>query len=264
MKRFLVALLFIFLLASQAQAAITAFGAASSPADNGSQDGSTTRSVTPPATMLVNDYALLIAVITDANAANALTISADGGQTWTSETQLDSVPTGGTDPTANVHTRLFHCRFNGTWGADPSVARATSTGNAFTLVMLVFRGVNTTTAIDVSPVSASYNADATVVIPEITTNTANALAVTFFVSKDDNTWTMNTGGWSQQHTQIRNTAGIDNSASHMYKIQAAAGLTGDVQNDQATLSPDGGHTWILALKEQAATAATFPQVIIVE
>lgn len=235
-----------------AHADITAFGAASTPADNGSQSSDTgAAEITPPASMQSNDYALLFVCNSDNQTTNVPAISNTGGQTWTSETTLASLPSGGTGSTENVHSRLFHARFNGTWSANPSVQMGTSTAGPLTLVMLVFRGVDTTTAVDVTPVSASYDATTTVTITGITTNTNGAMAVAFWCSRDDNTWSLVTGGWSQDHTQIRNTGGADNSIAHAYKVQATAGSTGDVRNDQATLGGDAGHTWILALKEQA-------------
>jgi hypothetical protein len=237
------------LCASPARAAITFFASATA-----ASSGAAALAITPPATMQANDYVILLANLMHNTAATTLSIGETGGQAWTSEVEQDSAeaPAG-----AWNNTRLFHCRYDGTWTADPSVDRSASSGSSFTLTMLVFRGVDVTTALDVAAASGQFTAPGSpfdVTVTGITTLTNNAMAVFLWTSNDDNTWTLQTGGWAQDFTEVVNTTGTDSSQTHAYKIQATAGGTGNVTNRQATLGGDAGVFWTLALKEQATAA----------
>jgi hypothetical protein len=219
---------------------ITYFGSASTPADNGTNIADPT-AVTPPGSMQAGDLVLMIAQAR--TSSGTLAISNNGGQSWTSETQVNR---------ANCRIRLFWCRFNGTWSANPSVSMGTVLCN--TVVMHVFRPSNTsnTWAVDVAQVSANFSAPGspyTVTIPGITTITDGALVFAAWASSDANTWGSLTGGWSTPGSaQYRNTSGSDASQTHAYKVMATAGASGNVSKNQATLGGDAGARLIIAFK----------------
>lgn len=232
----------------RAEAAISFFGLASNPADNGTLDHTVARPITSPASMLANDYVVVLALAAAA-AATTISVSNNGGQTWTSETQVDF--------NTNFSSRIFHCRFDGTWTANPSFVTVDTAANNFNLVMLVFRGVDTVTALDVALASATYAAPGgapyDVTRSGITTNTAGAMVVAFWIAQDNCAWTLQTAGWSQgTPVQNRNSTGADTSISHAFKIVNATG-SGDIVNTQETaVGPDAGLTYIFALKAAVA------------
>ena len=220
--------------------AITYFGSASTPADNGTNTANPT-AVTPPGSMQAGDLVLMIA---QARATSGtLAISSTGGQSWTSQTQQNQ---------SNCRIRLFWCRFNGTWSANPSVSMGSTNNNI--VVMHVFRPSNTSNAwaVDVAQVSSNFSAPSspyTVTIPQITTNTDGALVFAAWASTDDNTWDSLTGGWSTPGSaQYRNTSGSGASQTHAYKVMATAGASGDVSKNQATLGGVAGRYLIIAFK----------------
>ena len=220
--------------------AITYFGSASTPADNGTNTANPT-AVTPPGSMQDGDLVLMIA---QARATTGtLTISSTGGQTWTSTAQQSQ---------SNCRIRLFWCTFNGTWSADPSVSMVTTNNNI--VVMHVFRPSNTSSAwaVDVAKVSSNFSAPIspyTVTIPGITTNTDGALVFAAWASTDANTWGSLTGGWSTPGSaQYRNTSGSAASQTHAYKVMVTAGDSGDVSKNQETLGGDAGARLIIAFK----------------
>jgi hypothetical protein len=220
--------------------AITYFGSASTPADNGTNITDPTV-VTPPGSMLAGDLVLMIAESRDSTAT--LAISNTGGQSWTSETQQNQT---------NCRIRLFWCRFNGTWTANPSVSFGNT--NPHIVVMHVFRPSNTSSvwAVDVAQVSGNYAAPGgahTVTIPGITTITDGALVFAAWASSDNNTWGSLTAGWSTPGlAQYRNSSGNDQSETHAYKVMATAGASGNVSKNQATLGGDAGAYLIIAFK----------------
>jgi len=226
--------------------AIILFGSASNPADNGT--GTTDPVViTPPGSMQTGD--LVFVTVCFSGTSGTLTVSQAGGQSWTSLTTRNQ--------TRN-RTRSFWCIFNGTWSASPSW---TGSGTANVIArMLVFRpngGVTSTWAIDVAEASAVYAAASPVIIAQITTLTNGALVIAGWTSADDNTWGSLSGS---THTftaltpaQVRNTSGTyQQSQTHAWMIDAAAGVTGTVQQAQATNGNDAGTTIIIAFKEQPA------------
>jgi hypothetical protein len=232
--------------------AITFFGQAHVPTDNDATGNSgTTVTVTPPGSMVANDYVVVVVSYRTNSSSRVLSVSDAGGQTWVSGTQINSG--------VLAVSRVFHCRYDGTWDANPVFAVDTGT-NPLSAGMLVFRGVDTTTAIDVAESGASYSAPGTpfdVTIPEITTATNGAMAVAIWVSGDDNTWTVQTGSWTQQTPgQTRNLAGSDQSHSMAWLVFASAGGTGSVTNRQSVVTGDSGNYHILALKPLAGTSAT--------
>jgi hypothetical protein len=220
--------------------AIAYFGSASTPADNGTNTANPT-AVTPPGGMQAGDLVLMIA---QARASTGtLAISNAGGQSWTSETQQNQT---------NCRIRLFWCRFNGTWSANPSVSFGSIINHI--VVMHVFRPSNTSNVwqVDVAQVSGNFNAlpvPRTVTIPGITTITDGALVFAAWASRDDNTWGSLTGGWSTPGlAQYRNRSGADQSQTHAYKVMAIAGASGNVSKNQLTLGGDAGARLIIAFR----------------
>ena len=219
---------------------ITYFGSASTPADNGTNTANPT-AVTPPGGMQAGDLVLMIAQSRDSTAA--LAISNAGGQVWTSETQQNQT---------NCRIRLFWCRFNGIWGANPSVSFGNT--NPHTVVMHVFRPSNTSSVwqVDVAQVSGNFAAPPvprTVTIPGITMITDGAIVFAAWATADNNTWGSLTGGWSTPGlAQYRNSSGSDQSQTHAYRVMAIAGASGNVSKNQATLGGDAGAYLIIAFK----------------
>jgi hypothetical protein len=222
---------------------ITYFASASNPVDSATATNTTNPTVvTPPTNMLAGDLVLMMA---EARATSGtLAISNTGGQTWTSETQQNGT---------NVRIRLFWCRFNGTWSANPSVSMGSASCN--TVVMHVFRPSKASIVwqVDVAQVSANFAApgapNRTVTIPGITTVTNGALVFAGWASQDDNTWGSLTAGWSTPGSdQYRNTSGSDQSQTHAYRVMTIAGATGNVSKNQLTLGGDAGRYWIIAFR----------------
>jgi hypothetical protein len=218
------------------------FGSASTPIDWGSNNANPT-AVTPPGGMLAGDLVLMIGQAR-AN-AGALTISNAGGQIWTAETQQNQ---------SNCRLRLFWCRFNGTWSANPSVSMGSASNN--TVVMHVFRPSNPSSVwqVDVPQVSGNFAAPIapfTVTIPGINTITNGALVFATWASVDDNQWGSLTAGWTTPGSaQYRNMAGSDASQTHAFRIMMTSGATGNVSKNQLTLGGDAGARLIIAFRAQ--------------
>lgn len=228
---------------------ITYFASASNPADNGSLTSPFPNfevAVTPPASMVAGDLAVVIAQVrwnTD------ITVFTTGGQTWTSEAAFKN-NTGGNQ----ISARLFWCRYNGTWNSNPSFSMGID-ATCSTVVMHVFRpttGANTW-AVDVVEATGSFVSGSTPftkTITGITTNTNGAMVFAAWATDDDNTWDTLTSGWSTPGSaQYRNTAGSDQSNTAAYQVFASAQASGNVAKNQATLGGDPGATSILAFKE---------------
>jgi len=220
---------------------ITYFGSASTPATDPGTNTANPTAVTPPVGMRVGDLVLMIAQQRGTGAT--LSISQAGGQSWTAEAAQSQT---------NCTIRLFWCRFNGTWSANPSVNFTATTCNS--VVMHVFRPSNTSRvwAVDVPQVSGTFtNVSTTVPIPGITTITDGALVFAAWATADDNTWgtLTGTGAWfTPGSAQYRNTSGSDQSQTHAYRVMATAGATGNVSKTQLTLGPDAGARLIIAFK----------------
>jgi len=245
-------------------AAITFFGSASNPADNGNPatQNNGVYSVTPPASMLAGDLCVMITQVRSTAAPFTTHVPCPADQSWTSET----IQSGTT-----ISTQLHWCTFNGTWSSNPAGYLAPSirggmvsgcgaslgdTTIPFSVILLVFRASTTskTWAIDVAKASTTYAAPTTpftVTRTGITTVANNVVAVAVWSSADDNTWgTLAGAGWVIVGTQFRNLAGSDMSAAAAYQIVATGGTaTGSVSLNQATLGGDAGNTTIIGLKE---------------
>jgi hypothetical protein len=221
--------------------AITYFGSASTPTTDDGTNTADPTVVTPPVAMRAGDLVLMIAQQRGTGAT--LAISQAGGQSWTAEAAQSQT---------NCTIRLFWCRFNGTWSANPSVDFSGTTCNS--VVMHVFRPSNTSSVwqVDVAKVSGNFAAPAspfTVTIPGITTITDGALVFAAWATADNNTWGSLTAGWSTPGlAQYRNSSGSDQSQTHAYRIMAIAGASGTVSKNQATLGGDAGARLIIAFK----------------
>ena len=220
---------------------IAYFRSASTPADNSPNTADPT-AVTPPGSMQAGDLVLMMAVSRTADTyTETLAISNAGGQTWTPEAQVNQ---------NNCKLRLFWCRFNGTWSANPSVSFGNNSPHI--VVMHVFQPSNTSSVwqVDVPQVSATYPAPPaprTVTIPGITTITDGALVFAAWASSDNNTWGSLTAGWYIPGlAQYRNNSNL--SQTHAYKVMAIAGASGDVSKNQLTLGGDAGARLIIAFK----------------
>ena len=108
--------------------AITYFNSASTPADNGTSTG-TPIAVTPPGSMVTGDLVVMFGYY---RGNSTIAVSATGGQTWS--TAMASTNSGG----STISYFVTWCRYNGTWGANPSLSFSTSSTNC-NVVMHVFR-----------------------------------------------------------------------------------------------------------------------------
>lgn len=227
--------------------AITFFGVASSPADNSGLTGPTL-TMTPPASMQDGDL-VLVSVRYRASTAS-ITNSVTGGQAWTAETQYD---------TTNIRARLFWCRFNGTWAADPQFTITTGT-NAIDAQMLVFRPTSAahTWSLDAAPATATYAAPSTPFTVTVTgrdTVAASTVTLAAWHSVDNNTWgTLSGTGWSKTSlgAQYRNT---NNSSTYAYNIRTSQGTVANVSQNQASLGGDAGSVLLVTFAETLVTAA---------
>lgn len=237
MKKLLILLLFPFSVSGQ----ITYFGTAANPSDNGTSVA-TTVAVTPPGSMTTGDLVILTAY---QRGTATFSISATGGQSWTSETRHQGT-------TATLSMQVFWCRYNGTWGADPSILF--SAGTNTNVVMNVFRPTSSSYSWAKDPYSSagadnnvisSYAATTSVALIVGTPQNNNTVTLGIFSSDDDNTWSFFVGtGWvavTSPAAQFRNTSGSDISSAYAYIIQTSgAADLANPQMNQATLGADGG------------------------
>src|SRR5262245_7286601 len=124
--------LLVLVLAAPARGAITFFGSATNPADNGSLApgaGAVDVAVTPPASMQDGDLVLMFGMVRDTGVVAGVTTT--GGQAWTALTNRDG--------TAMMAIGVW-ARFNGTWSTNPAINFTMSSGTIGASVqMLVFR-----------------------------------------------------------------------------------------------------------------------------
>lgn len=221
-------------------AQIEYFNSSSNPADNGSVNLSTP-SVTPPANMEDGDLVLLIGQRRASNVS--FTISETGGQEWNELPAL----TG----TGNVSARIFWCRYNGDWVANPSINMAGTGGN--TIIMHVFRPPSRGYAwkLDVDQLQTGSAAAATITRTGVTTENANTITLASWFTADDNSWgnlndISGTGWVVTGDDQYRNRQGQDQSATFAHLIRATVGATGDVSKQQVANGNDATRTAIVS------------------
>jgi hypothetical protein len=254
----------VLLCAVRAEAAITVFGSSSQPADQGT-NSSTTVTVTPPASMVANQF--VVVHVTSFNFTNqgaaSIANSVTGGQTWTAMTAITCDGGGGCSGSDDLTERTFYAVFNGTWGANPAWTSTSPAADATQAVMHVFNGVDTGTPIDVTDSRAFYDTPSgscDVTRTGITTATNEAMVIAVFFSRHNETWTVQTGGWNAvgaSQYRLGTGSGIDMSVSTAYQIVPTAGASGDVTNQQSGVGACGyGTTRIFALKPATGGAVT--------
>ena len=226
------------------------FDSASTPADNGT-NATATVTVTPPASMAGGYLVVLIGQVL--TGSSSISVSVTGGQEW-----FDSGLTiAGTNHTAKV----FWCRFNGTWTADPELTFGHS--NATTAVMHVFlpsgTADNRTWAIDQTPETVTYTAPANPFAVnrsgQITVH-AKCVVLVLYFSIDDNTWAYSAGNYNLVgSTQYRNTADTDMSCMFAAQYTNLAGTnSANGRYNQATNGGDDGATAIITWYDYAVPA----------
>lgn len=250
-KYFIIPFLFLCLF-SQSQ--ITFFGVASTPTDNGTNTA-TTVAVTPPGSMVTGDLVVLYAY--QRGASTTMSISETSGQTWNDVT-------GHQSSTAVLSADMFWCRYNGTWGSNPSVSF--SAGTNTNVVMLVFRPSSGSNTWGLDPLSAGLNRFVSFSSGTTITNTmgqtpvnASTVGIASFMTDDDNTWGSLSGtGWSQTGlgAQYRNTSGSDVSSAYAYRIKTSSSAYESVSLNQATLGGDPGIQGGWIFYEESVTPPT--------
>lgn len=222
--------------------AVTFFGAASNPTTTNGSNSASPTAIVPPGSMLAGDLVVVACHNRLTNDMHA--VSNAGGQSWTKlTTKSDS---SGLLTT----TTWFWCRFNGTWTANPSFSHG---GTCNTCMMVVFRPTTTghTWIMDVAQVTGQFAAPATpfdVTIAGISTLTDGAVVVASWSSRDDNTWALQTAGWTSDGT-INNLAGSDGSDLIAHKIMPTHGASGNVVGRETANGGDTGVSYIAAWKE---------------
>lgn len=240
-----------------AASAITYFGSASNPSDNGANAGPGPAAVTPPASMVAGDLAVVIQQVRTSSLSDTnLFPSVTGGQTW----QRVEIA-----PQTVCSVALWCCRFNGTWAANPSFENTNLDTTALTVVMHVFRPpsgqyIDLDLQLAVSVHGTFNNTGTTKTITGMTTATAGDLVLAIWCASDDITWGTLTAGWTAAGSaQYRNTTGSDQSNTCAYQVFAAAGATGNIAQTQSIAT--AGSTIILAFRKLTPpTSATKPTV----
>lgn len=223
--------------------AATFFGYAIVPTTDDGTNTADPTAIAPPGSMAAGDLVILWATARTGSAT--LAISQAGGQSWNTEDSATST---------NITSRLFWCRFNGSWSANPSVSFGATTCNSVS--MLVFRpstGANLW-AMEQAESVAAFAAAATITITGQTTGRIS-VAVALWSTVDNNTWGSLSGtGWIKTSlpAQNRNSSGQDTSQTWAYQIQTAAGATNNVSQTEATLGNDLGVAAIACFYEYAA------------
>jgi len=229
--------------------AIELVGAAKVPATDGGASFASVVAVTPPADMAEDDYVILVCAVTTGTASLSLTES--GGQSWVVETGIFAGGSG-----LNANFRIFHCRFNGSWTADPEITSSVAGG--FVAVMTVWRNVDPITAFDLPLVQAAYAAPGSpydVTIAGATPRSDGALAIAIWGSANDQTWALQTEGWENLEgaAQWRGGDGAFNDASLSIAVKVGERLvpTGDVTNRQTAFGGQNGFTARIVLRRIA-------------
>jgi hypothetical protein len=230
--------------------AITLFGSASVPTDNGTNTTNPTAFSNPPVgSMVAGDLVFVYAYCRTSSATIA--VSNSGGQSWTSGTSQSSA-------NATLSANFFWCIYNGTWSAAPSFSFGATINN--NVVMLVFRPTSgsNTWAVDSGQTGSFVDRAAALsfIITGWTPSNASTVSIGVWNSDDDNTWGTLVGAqWSKTSlsAQFRNTSGNDTSSTFAYCIRTSSGGTGNVAQSQST--SDGGFTLGICFYEQAVTPA---------
>lgn len=233
---------------------ISFFGAASTPADNSSYESTVHPVVvTPPASMLANDLAIMLAgeSISSTGSNHLLSMRAGDGQTWTA----------GTFNTANHANQMFWSVFNGTWTQNPAVNNDGQTNSGgLSGVLIVFRSSLSVPnwSIDQAESDTANGSPAspfTITVTGQTPAAASTVTLAWWLAGNAVTFSSLTAGWTKPSAiaQWRNTAtttGLKIAFSAAYLIQSTAAATGNVsQNMSSAISCYGN---IITFTEGAA------------
>lgn len=226
--------------------AVSYFGTSSNPADNGAVAGPTV-SIVPPASMVAGQLVILVAEYRASTVTHS--ISNTGGQTWNSATNVQ-------DATVGITHRLFWCRFNGTWSANPSVTVTTGT-LGMTLLMTVWSPTNSVNTWSVFEGFASGNVAGPSIALGSRNSTVNDVQFDYVVTADDNTW--GRGGGSQWdgivNFYVRNTQGNDLSIAWAYCIRGS-GTALTCNFSEATLGTDPIGYGVITIRESGPNSIT--------
>jgi hypothetical protein len=228
---------------------ITFFGAASNPADTGLNNSPIT-DITPPSNMTFGQ--LVYVFCQNRTDTGTITILETGGQTWNYLTQQDS--------TSAQNTRIFWCRFNGNWTADPSFL-FTNASNVNTAVMLVYTPSNTGKlwGVAVSEVHDSFEGPTTpftIPIQSVEPTVSSTVTIAAWAVQNDFTFSSLTGGWTTPGSaQYRNIAGADQAVTFAHKIQTSANGTGVVSKNESGTA--AGITSIITFYEYSVPGLPF-------
>ena len=222
--------LFAFAFVSHSQSFV---GIASVPTDNNAQAGPTPPGIIPPGGMLAGD----LVIIYGQYRGNAIPISINqaGGQTWNTATTYSP---GG--PSQSI--AVFWCRYNGAWGANPSISVPAGNVSAITATMYVFRPTNPNNGWGVNVVGANANSAVNpFTITGNTTTMPNTVSMAFWGTTGTSTWGGLAGaGWIKPtfpvaQTQIRNTT-TGQSHTAAYNIQAGAATLATVSQNESVVT----------------------------
>lgn len=226
----------------------TFVGVSAVPSDN-STDATSPQAIGVPAGLAAGDLWFVYAA--KRTASGAITMTSQGGQTWTSGTATAS--TGGV-----LSGNFFWCIYTGS-GSNPQITFNATTNN--TSISLGFRPATggDSWAVDAAQSGTFVDraAAASFTITGWTPNHAKNVNIAVWNTDDDNTWGTLTGtNWTKGtlSAQYRNTAGSDASISIAYQLQNAAAATNNVSQTETALGNDGGLTFAICFYE--FTAAT--------
>jgi len=123
-----------------------------------------------------------------------------------------------------------------------------------TAVMHAFRNTDPYNPIDTWETSGTFASPANprnVTISAINTSSAEAMALAFWATADDNSWGLQSLDWANVGgAQYRNLQGSDSSISSAYKTVAATGTTGSVINRQTVNGGDAGNWHIFSIRRR--------------
>src|SRR3989442_940430 len=222
---------------------MTVVGESWVPASDDAITTATSELITPPSGMQANDL-IVVMVSAMVPSTTSITTSAAAGQLW----NIGMIQTG-SNPITKVYTSIF----NGTWSGNPAWGWG-ATAATYQIWMVVLRGADfSIDGIDANCCAGNSNYatntfaapaspfDVTIPASTFTTSTDNAMVFAEWHSADDNTWALQTPGWSQPGGQPQwrtmaaaGGAGADSSTSIAYLTQATAGPVPAVTNRQAS------------------------------
>jgi hypothetical protein len=241
--------------------AITYVGTANNPSDSTTYGviGAglpTALAVTPPS-MNAGDLMLLTGYAAQSSASRFFSMHATGGQTWNVGGAHSGLTGGG--------YFWWWGTFNGSWSANPALIYSASGTAAMIVNLTVFRPTasSNTWSIDVpvqSTESAAPGSPFDVTLTGQTPTRESTVTVARWMAFDDNTWALQTGGWTNPggQTQWRSHYDTQGSLALAYKIQTSIAATGDVTNRQSAADAYWKSIVTFAETAQPVNAARHP------